>query len=71
MRYSVRQKKYMLTCNWNGAAKHFNIELMLNVSTLYKPHPLIMSMPINVSPTPDCEKTHFDYKCARPSCKGL
>ena len=54
VRYSERQDKYVLTCNWNGAAKHFVIQQILNVSTpyFYKPHPLIVSMPI--SPSPDC-----------------
>lgn len=34
VRYSERQNKYVLTCNWNGAAKHFVIQQIPNVSTI-------------------------------------
>ena len=34
MRYSERQNKYVLTCNWNGAAKHFVIQQIPDVSVV-------------------------------------
>jgi hypothetical protein len=32
VRYSERQNKYVLTCNWNGNSKHFAIQQVPNVS---------------------------------------
>ena len=36
VRYSERQNKYVLTCNWNGSSKHFVIQQVPNVSTSCK-----------------------------------
>ena len=40
VRFSERQKKDVLTCNWNGAAKHFVIQRIIDVR---------VSMPLIVS----------------------
>ena len=35
VRYSARQNKYVLTCNWNGTGKHFVIQQITDVSGVY------------------------------------
>jgi hypothetical protein len=52
VRYSERQNKYVLTCNWNGNPKHFVIQQVPNVSTPCNNRVCLQATP------PDCEHVY-------------